>query len=122
MASSDVISQELSSILFAGVARRLSEAARERGMEVPAFRSPPRSAGLRRAIRREPDGSSTVSVALRGRPAIAVVGDMIDGMVTAGRLTGPEAGLARDELWSAALVAFHRSDGATRLAEARSAA
>ena len=94
---------ELSSLRFAAVARELGQAARHRGMEVPAFRSPPRLPGVRRAIRREQDGSTTVSVMLRGRPAVAVVADMIDGMVAAAQLTEIEAGAVRDELWAAAL-------------------
>ncbi len=94
---------ELSSLRFAAVARELGQAARRQGMEVPAFRSPPRSPGVRRAIRRERDGSTTVSVMLRGRPAVAVVADMIDGMVAAAQLTEVEAGAVRDELWAAAL-------------------
>lgn len=94
---------ELSSLRFAAVARELGQAARRRGMEVPAFRSPPRSPGVRRAIRREQDGSTTVSVMLRGRPAVAVVADMIDGMVAAAQVSDVEAGAVRDELWAAAL-------------------
>lgn len=94
--------EELSSLRFAAVARELGQAGRRRGMEVPAFRSPPRSPGVRRAIRRERDGSTTVSVALRGRPGVAVVADMIDGMVAAAQLTEVEAGAVRDELWAAA--------------------
>jgi len=94
---------ELSSLRFAAVARELGQAGRGRGMEVPAFRSPPRLPGVRRAIRRERDGSTTVSVALRGRPAVAVVADMIDGMVAAAQLSDIEAGAVRDELWAAAL-------------------
>jgi hypothetical protein len=94
---------ELSSLRFAAVARELGQAARHQGMEVPAFRSPPRSPGVRRAIRRERDGSTTVSVMLRGRPAVAVVADMIDGMVAAAKLSDIEAGAVRDELWAAAL-------------------
>ncbi len=94
---------ELSSLRFAAVARELGQTARHHGMEVPAFRSPPRSPGVRRAIRRERDGSTTVSVMLRGRPAVAVVADMIDGMVAAAQLSDVEAGVVRDELWAAAL-------------------
>lgn len=100
------VTAELTSLRFAAVARELGEAARRRGLEVPAFRSPPRSPGVRRAIRRESDGSTTVSVALRGRPGLAVVADMIDGMVAAAQLSGVEAGAVRDELWAAALLQF----------------
>lgn len=100
--SRGVAARELSSVRFAAMARRLSDAARGSGIEAPGFRSPPRSPGLRRSIRRERDGSATVSVALRGRPGIAVIADMIDGVVAAASLTGVEAAAARDALWSAA--------------------
>lgn len=92
---------EITSVRFAAFARRLSEAARGLGIEPPGFRSPPRRAGMRRSIRREADGTATVSVALRGRPAIAVVGDMIDGVLATSGLDGVEAGQARDRLWEA---------------------
>ncbi len=94
--------EELSSVRFAAMARRLSEEARSLGVAAPGFRSPPRSPGLRRSIRRERDGSATVSVALRERPAIAVVADMIDGVLVASSLDGTAASAARDALWSVA--------------------
>ena len=97
-----MLEQELTSIRFALIARRLSESARSAGTDAPGFRSPPRSPGLQRSIRREADGSATVSVALRRRPGIAVVADMIDGVIAAGDLEGAEAGLMRDQLWLAA--------------------
>jgi len=106
------IGGELSSLQFAAVARQLGEAARRQGLDVPAFRSPPRSPGVRRALRRESDGSTTVSVALRGRPGLAVVADMIDGMVAAAHLADVEAGAVRDELWAAALSLFAAAAGA----------
>jgi len=43
-----------------------------------------------------------VSVALRGRPGVAVVADMVDGVVAAASLTGSEAAVAREALWSVA--------------------
>lgn len=92
---------ELTSVRFAAVARRVAEASRAGGIEPPAFRSPPRSPGARRSIRRQADGSATVAVALRGRPAVAVVGDMIDGVVAAAGLDGVHGAALRDDLWSA---------------------
>lgn len=93
--------REITSVRFAAVARRLSEAARLAGVEPPGFRSPPRSPGVRRSIRREADGSATVSVAMRGRPGLSVIADMVDGVVLASGLSGLEAALVRDQLWSA---------------------
>jgi hypothetical protein len=106
------LSRELSSIRFAAVARQLSEVARARGIGAPGFRSPPRLPGVRRSIRHEADGSATIAVALRGRPGLAVVGDLIDGLVVASGLTGAEAGLVRDELWSAVAGVLDDAAGA----------
>lgn len=92
---------ELTSVRFASLARRLNEASRGLGLACPGFRSPPKRPGCRRTIRWERDGSATVSVALRGRPTIAVVADMVDGVVAAGRLRGRDAAVARDALWAA---------------------
>jgi hypothetical protein len=92
---------EANAVRFADAARRLSEAVRAGGLVVPTFRSPPRPTGARRAIRRRPDGSVSVSVALRGRPWPAVVADMIDGVVAANQLSELDAGEWRDRLWSA---------------------
>lgn len=100
------LEHELTSLRFAAVAKRLSESARAAGAEVPGFRSPPRAPGVRRSIRRESDGSATVSVALRGRPGIAVVADMIDGVIAAADVTGVDAGLVRDQLWLAVAWLF----------------
>lgn len=97
-----MLERELTSLRFAALARRLSESARTIGVGVPGFRSPPRAPGVQRSIRRESDGSATISVALRGRPGIAVVADMIDGVIAAAELTGVEAGQLRDRLWLAA--------------------
>ena len=82
------------SIRFAQLARQLGVVAREHGLEPPAFRSPPRVPGALRSIKRNRDGSCTVSVALRGRPAVAVVADMIDGVVAANRPAGNREGPA----------------------------
>ena len=105
---------DLSSVRFAAFARELSEQARRAGVAAPGFRSPPRSPGVRRSIRRESDGSATVSVALRGRPAVAVVGDMIDGVIVAAEATGVEAAALRDRLWASAarILEQEADDGA----------
>jgi hypothetical protein len=99
--SATPISDEMTSVRFAQVARQLSRAVVADGLRAPTFRSPPRTPGLRRSIKRRTDGSATVSVAVRGRPAVAVVADMIDGVVAAnGAEAGRSAGL-RDRLWLA---------------------
>ena len=92
---------EATSLRFASAARTLGQVARARGLVVPGFRSPPRLAGVERSVRRRPDGGSTVAIRLRGRPWVAVLGDMIEGVVVANGLTGVAADRARNALWSA---------------------
>jgi hypothetical protein len=79
------------SVRFAAAARRLAAACRERGLVSPAFRSPPRVAGVERTIRRRADGGAVVAVRLRGREFRAVAADMVEGVLAANRLSGPEA-------------------------------
>ena len=84
---------------FAEAGRRLAATATVMGLQVPAFRTPPRVAGLDRTIRRGADGSMLVSVRSRGRSWPAVVADMIEGVVVANGLDPPEAARVRNELW-----------------------
>lgn len=93
---------ELTSVRFAQIARQLNQVAKAAGMNTPAFRSPPKTRGLQRSIKRRPDGSATVSVSLRGRPAVAVVADMIDGVMAANEPGSTRSAVVRDRLWSAA--------------------
>ncbi len=86
---------------FAEAGRRLAAAATAMELRVPAFRTPPRVAGLDRTIRRGADGSVLVSVRSRGRAWAAVVADMIEGVVRANDLPPQEAARARNELWRA---------------------
>ena len=75
--------------LFATTARALAAEARQRGLAVPGFRSPPRVAGVDRTLRRR-GASATVAIRVRGRPWPLVLDDMIEGVVAANDL-GPEA-------------------------------
>lgn len=86
---------------FADAVAHLGEAARSLGLTVPAFRSPPRLAQADRSIKRRPDGGSTVSVRLQGRPWQAVLADLVEGVVVANALVGKAAMAARSSLWSA---------------------
>ena len=70
---------------FATMARFLAAESRQAGLEVPAFRSPPRRPGSPRTIRRMRDGT-VVAIQLRGRGSGAVAEDMIEGIVVANRL------------------------------------
>jgi len=89
------------SLRFASAARTLGVAARRRGLQMPGFRSPPRLAGAERTLRRRRDGSSVVAIRLRDRPWVAVLGDMIEGVIVTNRLGGADATRARTALWSA---------------------
>ncbi|WP_419919112.1 hypothetical protein [Candidatus Poriferisocius sp.] len=89
------------SLAFAEMGRRLGEAIQGRGLVVPNFRSPPREVGRRRSLVRHGDGSATVSVLVRNRPWVAVMSDMIEGVVVANRLDGIQAEALRDQLWAA---------------------
>lgn len=83
---------------FAHAARQLGREARRRGLVAPSFRCPPRIVGVDRSIRRHPKGV-VVSVQLKGRPWMAVLGDMIEGVVAANQLQPPHADRLRTELW-----------------------
>jgi len=88
------------SLQFAEAARLLTVACRRAGLVPPAFRSPPKVLGRDRSLRRRVDGSVSVAVRLSGRPFVAVVADMVEGVVAANRLRELEAEVARRELWS----------------------
>jgi len=77
--------ENLPALRFAGAARRLGAAAHAVGLEVPAFRCPPRIAGAERTIRRYP-GGAVVSVRLRGRSFEAALDDMVEGVLVANRV------------------------------------
>ncbi len=85
---------------FATMARFLAAESREAGLEVPAFRSPPRRAGTLRTIRRLRDGT-VVAIQLRGRGTDAVAADMIEGIVVANRLDAATAESVRRRLRAA---------------------
>ncbi len=86
---------------FAEAGRRLATAATVMELRVPAFRTPPRVAGLDRTIRRGPGGAVLVSVRSRGRAWPAVLADMIEGVVRANELPPHDAARVRNELWQA---------------------
>lgn len=84
---------------FAAAAKALNREARRRGLQAPGFRCPPRIAGVDRSLRRHAGGGATVAVRLRGRPWVAVLADMVEGVVAANRLGGAAADEARAALW-----------------------
>jgi hypothetical protein len=86
---------------FAAAARTLTREARRRRLVAPGFRCPPRLVGVDRSIRRRPDGAAVVAVRLRNRPWVAVLADMIEGVVVANRLGPPSSDRLRADLWVA---------------------
>lgn len=84
---------------FASAARILASQAHRHGLRAPGFRSPPRIVGVDRSLRRF-NNRVVVSVLLRGRPFVAVLSDMIEGVVAANQLMGRNAENARTVLWS----------------------
>jgi hypothetical protein len=92
-----------STVQFAAAARALAAAARRFGLAAPTFRTPPRLVGLDRTVRRHHRGG-VVSVRVRGRPWVAVLADMVDGVVALNRLDARRANRARADLWEAVAV------------------
>jgi hypothetical protein len=66
--------------------------------------------GVDRTLRRRGDGA-IVSVRLRGRPWVAVLADMIEGVVVANRLAPPDSDRLRSDLWARCGVAPVERDG-----------
>ena len=96
-------------IRFAEVARRLGAAAHAHGLAVPAFRCPPRTAGVARTIRRYP-GGTVVSVRLRDRDFSAVVHDMVEGVLVANQVAAADGEHLRAALLAAAEGAEHTAE------------
>lgn len=89
---------------FAAAARSLATAARAAGLDVPAFRSPPRLPGVNRSIRRFP-GGAIVAVRVRGRSFAPVLEDMVEGILVANRVRGEARPRLRLALLAAVLDA-----------------
>ena len=83
---------------FAEAARTVARVARSKELTVPTFRSPPRLP-VDRTIRHQAE-RAVVSVRVKGRPFVAVAADMIEGVIVANRLSGPEALRVRGALWA----------------------
>lgn len=90
----------VSFVQFSSLARRVADQARGLGLVPPAFRTPPRVAGVDRTLRRQRDGRAggVVAVRLAGRGAAAVVGDLVDGVIAVNGLGGDDAARARAAL------------------------
>ncbi|MEZ5380318.1 MAG: hypothetical protein R2754_00830 [Microthrixaceae bacterium] len=97
----------VTSLDFARTSRRVAAAARQGGLAVPVFRSPPATAGLDRTLKRRADGSPVVAIRLGGRPEAAVCADLVDGVLAVNTLDARSAARWRRALWAAALGAEH---------------
>ena len=90
-------------VWFSTTSRRLADEARRGGLPVvPGFRSPPRPGGATRTIRRLPEQQAIVAVAVRGRGRPEVLDDLVEGVIVANRLIGPDADRWRARLAAAA--------------------
>lgn len=90
--------QSGNTIEFANAARALTREARRRDLIGPSFRCPPRIVGVDRSLRRHA-GGVVVAVKLRGRPWVAVLSDMIEGVIAANQMGPPLADRLRADLW-----------------------
>jgi hypothetical protein len=91
----------LGALQFGAACRTLATAARRGGLVAPSFRSPPRVVGVHRTVRHREDGPAVVAVAFQGRPANAVLADLIEGVIVSNRLDNAAAIRARSALWDA---------------------
>lgn len=91
---------EATSMQFAAAARVLADAARRARLHAPSFRSPPRTRADR-TIRGAGTPGATVAVRVKGRPWLAALADMVEGVVVTNRLQGAEADRCRTALWEA---------------------
>ena len=75
-------------MMFAAAARFLANEAQRFGLDAPGFRSPPRTLGVQRTLRRTEHGG-----------VVAVLADMIEGVIVVNRLVPPDADTIRTALW-----------------------
>lgn len=102
---------------FSESVRVLSDAARRRGLTVPAFRSPPQRPDVDRSLRRRPSGEVTVAVRIAGRPFAAVQADLIEALVIVNEIPAADTQPMRRELWNA-LAGAGQVEGAPSLVAA----
>lgn len=95
----NVYMTESESFRFANTVRTLSAVVRERGYTVPAFKGPPNLGEYSRTLRRNRDGSLTISVVFRGRAWLSTLSDIVEGFVIANSHLD-KAHQLRDLLWS----------------------
>lgn len=109
---------ESSSIPFTAAARVLGDTTRSLGLVAPSFRSPPR-VSADRTVRGQGTAAAMVAVRVKGRPWLAVLADLVDGIVVANALGPADAARCRTALWAA--IEEHDLVGARRAPERRAA-
>jgi len=90
------------SVRFSIVAKVITQVSARCGIEVPGFKSPPRSGDLDRAVRQQSSGS-VVAVRIKDRPFEAVIADMIEGVILCNDLPVGKAAKLRNVMWSAVM-------------------
>ena len=78
---------------FTSLVLMLSTWARNHAMQPPQYRSPPRTLGVTRSLRRSSGGRPVISIRLRGRARSEVVRDMVDGLLAVNPEPGPVRGV-----------------------------
>jgi len=101
MGRRDDVSMQSQTLRFSESVRVLSDAARRRGLTVPAFRSPPQRPEVDRTLRRRPGGEVTVAVRVAGRPFAAVQTDLIEALLIVNEVEADAAQSVRRDLWNA---------------------
>jgi len=101
MAVMEAVTTPMDALSFSTLARRLAAEARQLGLTVPGFRSPPRRAGAVRTLRRVAGGGCIVAVRRLERPGVDVVADLVDGVLAANGLMGTAGRAQRKRLLAA---------------------
>ena len=99
----------ISAAEFCQVARALAMAASDAGLGVPTFRSPPRTPGVDRAVRRYDAERVCVLVRRSGVPLAGVLESMVEGIVVASDVDEAKAARLRPKLMAAAWAALAKS-------------
>jgi hypothetical protein len=100
-AGTDRVPPRTTATQFSECVRAIVTLARRRGLRPPAFRSPPRIAGVDRSIQRRRNGAVMVAIRRGDRPFAAIQGDVIEGVVAANHLSGEPADRFRSAAWAA---------------------
>ena len=86
------------SIQFSIAVRTLGRIADQLGYRIPQFRCPPPSAKYQRSVRKTGEENLSISIVIRGRPWLAILADIVEGVVIANTQSGQDSEL-RNILW-----------------------